>query len=79
MGITIDLTDEELEELKSLTRQGDPAAAVRTAAQEYVRYMLRMSLIELSGRIEMQDNWRELEDAELAENDDQRSPGTHTD
>ena len=60
MAISVDLTDEELEELKDLTRQGDPVTAVHIAVQEYIRYMQRKQLKELSGRDEMQYNWRDL-------------------
>lgn len=67
MAITVDFTSEELEELMSLTKQRDPAAALRLAVQEYIRYAQRKELKELSGHIEMQDNWRELERAELEE------------
>lgn len=64
MTTVIDLTEQEIAELKELTNQADPAAAVRAAAAEYVRYVRRMRLKELSGRVEMQDNWAELEEAE---------------
>lgn len=62
---TIHLSDEELAELKELTKQVDPEVAVRAAVQDYVRYARRLQLKRLSGRIEMQDNWNDLESAEL--------------
>ena len=45
------------------------AAAVRTAMAEYVRYVRRVRLKELSGRVMMDDNWTELEQAETKEDD----------
>ena len=60
----IDLTEQELAELKELTREEDAAAAVRTAMTEYLRYARRMRLKELSGKVVMEENWRLLENAE---------------
>lgn len=56
------MTDQELADLRELTKQNDPVAAVRMAIQDYIRYA---RLKKLSGRVEMQDNSRDLEDAEL--------------
>ncbi|MGH7127421.1 MAG: hypothetical protein ACREIV_02545 [Planctomycetaceae bacterium] len=77
MTTTVELSDQELEDLKQLTQQPDASTAVRTAVTEYVRYIKRMKLKELSGRVEMQDHWRELEQAELDEANDQ--PSTNPD
>jgi hypothetical protein len=65
----IELTDQELADLKELTNQQDATAAVRTAMLDYVRYARRMQLKNLSGRIEMVENWQQLEQAELDELD----------
>ena len=70
MSVTLQLTDEQIAELKALTHQDDVAAALRVAADEYIRYRKRLRLIELSGKVEMLDNWAELEQTELAELDD---------
>jgi metal-responsive CopG/Arc/MetJ family transcriptional regulator len=66
MSISVDLSDDLLDEIKRATNESDPSAAIRAAAVEYVRYIKRMQLIELSGRVEMEDNWRELEELELS-------------
>jgi hypothetical protein len=50
---------------KTSPGQIDPSAAVRTATIEYIRYVKRMRLKELSGRVEVIENWEELEQAEL--------------
>ena len=65
MSTTIQLTDEELADLQELTRQSDPAAAIRAAMRDYVRYARRMQLKQLTGRVRIQDNWQELENAEM--------------
>jgi hypothetical protein len=65
MTTSIDFTEQEIAELKSLTNQPDAAAAVRCATTEYLRFARRKRLKELSGQIQMEDNWRALEDVEL--------------
>jgi hypothetical protein len=47
------------------SKQDDSAEAVRVAMQDYLRHARRMQLRSLSGRVEMMDNWQELEQAEL--------------
>ena len=65
MSTVVELTEQEIAELKAVTKAGDVSSAVRTATTEYVRYVRRRELKELSGRVEMLDNWREQEAAEL--------------
>jgi hypothetical protein len=67
MSTMIDLTDDELEELKALTQLPDAVSAVRFAATEYLRFAKRQRLKELSGRVEMEENWQDLEEAEMKE------------
>lgn len=75
MTTTVHLTEEELDDLKELTKQDDPAAAVRAAMHDYVRYARRMQLKRLSGRVRIQDNWQELEAAEMESQRDTNGPG----
>ena len=65
MSTVVELTEQEIAELKAVTKADDVSSAIRTAMTEYVRYLRRMQLKELSGRVEMLDNWREQEAAEL--------------
>jgi hypothetical protein len=65
MPTMVDLTEQELAELKTLTKQTDDVAAIKQAMIEYIRYARRMHLKALSGRVEMDDNWSTLEAAEL--------------
>ena len=58
---------EELVDLQHVTQQSDQAEAVRQAVREYLRMIRLRELISVSGQIEFDDNWRELEAAELAE------------
>ena len=72
MTATVNLTAEEIAEIQALTNQNDVGEAIRTAMVEYVRYARRQELKTLSGRVEMQDNWRALEEAEVRASDEAR-------
>jgi hypothetical protein len=65
MTTSIELTDQELAELKALTHQSDAEAAVRFATTEYLRFARRQRLKQLSGRVQMEENWTVLEESEL--------------
>ena len=64
MTAAINLTDDELKDLRELTHVDDAEGAVRSALDEYRRYARRLRLKELSGQVMMDDNWRTLEAAE---------------
>jgi hypothetical protein len=64
MTTVIDLTPEEIEELKAITGESEIAAAVRKAMTGYLRYARRQKVKGLSGHIERQDNWEQLESLE---------------
>ena len=76
MSTVVDLSEQDLAELKALTKQTDAAAAVRAAMSDFLRYVRRMRLKELSGQVEMQDNWAELEEAEMNAADEQSGAGS---
>jgi len=65
MATSIEFSEQELAELRELTDQNDSAEAIRVAVHDYVRYARRMRLKQLSGQLEMLDNWRQLEQAEI--------------
>ena len=67
MSISVELSGEELLDLESVTRQSDHAKAVLQAVREFLRMSRLRELIAVSGQIEFDDNWQELEAAELAE------------
>ena len=67
MSTHVDLSEQELAELKQFTKQSDPAAAIRAAMVEYLRLARRMELKAASGRVRMKDSWQSLEAAELRE------------
>ena len=71
MVTSIELSEQELAELRDLTEQSDSMEAIRVAMSDYIRYARRMRLKQLSGQVEMTDNWRQLEESEVGNlNDD---------
>ncbi len=60
MPTIVDLTEQELAELKALTKQADVTAAVRSAMTEYLRHARRLELKALSGQVEMDDSGQAL-------------------
>ena len=65
MVTSIELSEQELAELRDLTEQTDTMEAIRVAMRDYIRYARRMRLKQLSGQVEMTDNWRQLEESEV--------------
>ncbi len=74
MTTVVELSPDELSALQELTNESEPAAAVRAAMQEFLRHARRQQLKSLSGRVVMQDNWAELEQAELDAADENARP-----
>jgi hypothetical protein len=75
MPTVIDLTEQELSELKAYTKEPDATAAVRLAMTEYLRLARRMELKASSGRVSMEDNWRALEASELKDGNGRSETG----
>ena len=69
MSVNIVLAAQELAELRLLTKRDCDADAVVQAAREFVRMSRLRELMAVSGKVEFDDNWRELEDLELNETD----------
>jgi hypothetical protein len=77
MPTVVDLSEQELAEIKAFTKQPDAVAAVRIAMGEYLRLARRMQLKSLSGNVAMDDNWRSLEDSELRDTHGDSGTGAH--
>ena len=73
MVTSIELSEQELAELRELTEQSDSTEAIRVAMRDYIRYARRMRLKQLSGHVEMIDNWRQLEQSEIRDHNDDLS------
>ena len=69
MSINIELSTQEIAALKQLTKLEDDAKAVAKAAREYLRISRLRELKAVSGKVEFDSNWQELEELELGESD----------
>jgi hypothetical protein len=69
MSINIELTAQEVAALKQVTKIQDEAEAVSKAAREFLRLARLRELKSVSGRVDLEANWQELETLELGESD----------
>lgn len=60
MRTTLDIEDDLVGELMSLTNASTKAEAVRCAIAEYIRMKAKQRLLALRGQWELVDNWQEL-------------------
>jgi Arc/MetJ family transcription regulator len=67
MRITIHIEDNFLADLMRLTQATTKAQAVRDALKELIRLRRKEELLALRGRLEIEDNWRQLRESELEE------------
>lgn len=67
MRTTLDIDDKLLQEVVLLGRHRTRSSAVESALREYVRLRRKEQLLDLSGRIRIEENWRRLREAELDE------------
>lgn len=69
MGMNIELTAQEIAALKQATQIENDAEAVTRAAREFLRLRRLRELKAVSGKVEFEANWRELEELEQMETD----------
>ena len=69
MSLVVDLTSEEVKQIKQITHVDDDAAAVSLAAREYLRMTRLRELKAVSGAVEFCDVSQQLESLELDEMD----------
>jgi hypothetical protein len=67
MTLSIEMTPNEIAALKQLTKLDNDADAVAKAAREFLRLRRLGELKAVSGKVEFQLNWQELEALELRE------------
>ncbi len=65
MNLGINLSDEEISQLRHITAVQDDAEAVSKAARDYLRIVRLRELKAVSGKVEYDDNWKELETMEV--------------
>lgn len=64
---TLEIDARLMDEAVRLSGAKTKAAAVEAALGEYVRLRRKELLLELPGNIQLEENWRELREAELDE------------
>jgi len=69
VSINIELSAQEIAALKQVTKLEDDAEAVTKAAREFLRLSRLRELKAISGKVEFESNWKELEEFELRESD----------
>lgn len=67
MSITVTLTSEELAQVKQIVKLDSDDEAVEKAVREFLRLSGLRQLKSVSGKVDFEDNWRELESLELDE------------
>lgn len=67
MSVTIDLTIQEIAQLKQITRTTGDIEAVSQAVREFLRLSRLRELKAVSGTVDFEDRSEELESLELSE------------
>jgi len=68
MNVALDLSENELLELRRRTHVTDDADAVSRAVREFLRICRTRELTSIAGSVDYEENaWRELDQAELAQ------------
>lgn len=67
MRTTLEIDAHLMEEAVRLSGKRTKAAAVETALKEYVRLRRKELLLELPGRIRLEEDWQKLRESELGE------------
>ena len=65
MSTVVELTDQELADLKAFTGQANDAAAIRSAINEFLRNARRTQLQSISGRSDMKEDWQTVDTIEM--------------
>ena len=60
MQMTLTLDDELVEQLMQFTGDKTPLLAVRHALKDYLVSVRKQKLLELRGKVQVEDNWRQL-------------------
>jgi hypothetical protein len=67
VSINIELTTQEVAALKQATKLENDAEAIVKAAREFLRLRRLRELKAVSGKVQFDDSWQELERIELDE------------
>lgn len=67
MRTTLDLDENLIREVAEISGAKNKTDAIHTAMREYIRCRKLNRLLELRGNLDLEDNWKELREAELGE------------
>ncbi|PLS83787.1 MAG: DUF2191 domain-containing protein [Actinobacteria bacterium] len=67
MRTTVEIDAQLIAEAIRLSGKRTKAATVEAALKEYVRLRRKELLLELPGRVRLEEDWRELRETELGE------------
>ena len=67
MQMTLTLDDELVEQLMQFTGDKTPLLAVRHAIKDYLAVVRKQKLLELRGKVQVEDNWRQLRQLDTKE------------
>ena len=67
MRTTLDVDPKLIAEAERLTGEATASKAVNAALKEFVRKRKLQELRDMLGTMELEDNWREMEELELEE------------
>jgi Arc/MetJ family transcription regulator len=67
MKITVDINETLLKKVMELTGTTVKSRAVNKALNDYIRLKRKEALLNLPGKIRVEENWKELREAERSE------------
>lgn len=67
MSVSVELTPDELAQIQQITNLPVAAEAVGHAVREFLRLRRLRELKAVSGKVDFDDNWQDLESRELEE------------
>lgn len=65
MRTTLTIDDIQVEDLMQATGQSSAVAAIRQALDDYLRQARKKKVLALRGRVQIEDNWRDLRALEV--------------
>lgn len=65
MRTTLTIDDDLLENVMLLTHAESRADGIRIALQEYIRLRRKQQVLDLRGKLDIDDNWQALRDLEI--------------
>jgi len=67
MRTTINIKDEVIKQVVKYTRAKNMSKAVNEVLENFVREKKKQKLIDLEGKLQLEDNWQKLREMEIDE------------